>query len=200
MASLWDQLSGFLFGKPQKVINVPTMGKQQRALYQQLMDVLSGQESSGAFGDVASYYRDLLDPSSQAYERFAAPELRRFQEELVPDLAERFANMGSGGALSGSGFRNALTREASSLSERLAAMRAGLQQQGAAGLSGLASTGLGMSTFQPVLSRGSEGLFGKLGTGIAGGIGQGLAAGSGDLGRRLSAYIYGGQGNQGGQI
>jgi len=59
-----------------------------------------------------------------------APMQRDFQENTIPDLANRFASMGSGGALGSSGFRNQAVREAGNLHSNIAAMRGGMQQQG----------------------------------------------------------------------
>jgi len=65
------------------------------------------------------------------FQNFEAPLQRQFQEQTVPDLANRFASMGSGGALGSTGFRNQLAREGSNLSTNIAALRGGMQQQGA---------------------------------------------------------------------
>lgn len=64
------------------------------------------------------------------YNAFEAPIMRNYQENIVPDLANRFASMGSGGSLGSTGFRNQLAREGSNLSTNLAALRGGMQQQG----------------------------------------------------------------------
>lgn len=63
------------------------------------------------------------------FNQFEAPLQRQFQEQTVPDLANRFASMGSGGALGSTGFRNQLAREGSNLSTNIAALRGGMQQQ-----------------------------------------------------------------------
>lgn len=64
------------------------------------------------------------------FKNFEAPLQRQFEENTVPDLANRFASMGSGGALGSTGFRNQLAREGSNLSTNIAALRGGMQQQG----------------------------------------------------------------------
>jgi hypothetical protein len=175
--ALFDRVSDFLFGRPEETKRVSTLGAGQEPILANLLQALQGGGAGGAFGESADYYRDLLDPSGQAQEAFAAPALRQFQEELIPDLAERFAGMGSG-ALSSSGFRNAATREAGSLSERLASMRAGLQGQGAAGLSGLGTQGLGRFEEQ-LLSRGTKGFLPQLAEGFGPAIGTAVGAPAG---------------------
>ena len=64
------------------------------------------------------------------FDKFEAPLQRQFEEQTIPDLANRFASQGSGGSLGSTGFRNQLAREGSNLHTNIAALRGGLQQQG----------------------------------------------------------------------
>ena len=64
------------------------------------------------------------------FKNFEAPLQRQFEEQTVPDLANRFASQGSGGSLGSTGFRNQLAREGSNLHTNIAALRGGMQQQG----------------------------------------------------------------------
>lgn len=57
------------------------------------------------------------------FKNIEAPMRRDFEEKTIPDLANRFASMGSGGALGSTGFRNQLGREGSNLQTNMAAMR-----------------------------------------------------------------------------
>lgn len=132
----------FLFGTPQQRYQQTTLGQEQQDLYSQLLRAGQGSGAGGAFGAASDYYRDNLSNDSQTANMMMAPELRRFQEDIVPGLAEQFAGMGSGG-LSSSGFRNAGIRAATDLSERLGLIRANLRQQSAQGLSGIGQQGLG---------------------------------------------------------
>src|SRR6185503_11605046 len=108
----------FLFGSPETRENVSTLRKEQEPLYQQLTKAGMQKGAGGAFGDAADYYRGLLSDESPDMEAFAAPEMRRYREQIVPELSEQFAGMGSGG-LSSSGFRNAQMGAGTDLSERL---------------------------------------------------------------------------------
>lgn len=94
-----------------------------------------------AFGDLYNYYGGLMSGQGSDVNAFMAPEMRRFNEQIIPGLSEQFAGMGSG-ALSSSGFRNAAVGAGTDLSERLGALRAQLRQQGAQGLQGLAQGAL----------------------------------------------------------
>ena len=62
------------------------------------------------------------------FDKFEAPMQRQFNEQTVPDLANRFASQGSGGSLGSTGFRNQLAREGSNLSTNMAAQRGMMQQ------------------------------------------------------------------------
>jgi hypothetical protein len=64
------------------------------------------------------------------FKSFEAPLQRQFEEQTVPELANRFAGMGSGGSTGSTAFRNQLGREGSNLSTNIAALRGGMQQQG----------------------------------------------------------------------
>jgi len=159
------------------------MTGQQREAMNSLLSML-GQEGGG-FSQAAQYYQDLLQPGSEAAEAFAAPEMRRYQEEILPGLAERFAGMGSGGVLGGSSFQKSALREGSNLAERLAAIRAGTQQQGAAGLTGLGQLAA-QPQFQPVLQQGTPGIFG----GLAMGAGQGIGSALGNPGGQYLSSLF----------
>jgi len=75
-------------------------------------------------------YLNGLFNDPQFFNKFEAPLQRQFNEQTVPDLANRFASMGSGGSTGSTGFRNQLAREGSNLSTNIAALRGGMQQQG----------------------------------------------------------------------
>jgi hypothetical protein len=180
--SFWSNVGRFFAGSKGKFEQRSALGKEQQPLYQQLLASAQGQGAGGAFGQSADYYRDLLSNNPEAFEAFAAPEKRQFNEEIIPGLAEQYAGMGAGG-LSSSSFRNAAVQAGSSLSERLAALRAGLRQQGAQGLQNIGQSGLGQ--FNQNIYRPSE--EGLLQTG-ARATGQALGtAGSMFIGGKMGA-------------
>jgi hypothetical protein len=142
VGGLLGLFSGGSKEKKEKIRQQQLYSKEQLPLYQQLLASGAGPGAGGAFGESADYYRDLLSDDSHTANAMFQPELRRFNEEIVPGLAEQFAGMGSGG-LSSSGFRNAAVNAGTDLSERLGAIRANLRQQAASGLSNIGSMGLG---------------------------------------------------------
>lgn len=121
---------------------VSTLRPEQEQLYQQAVNAGMGRDAGGAFGDAADYYRNNLSDNPADFQAFAAPQLRQYNEEIVPGLSEQFAGMGAGG-LSSSGFRNAQISGATDLSERLGAIRANLRHSSAQGLQNIGQFGLG---------------------------------------------------------
>lgn len=77
-----------------------------------------------------NWLNDLFNDQN-FFQNFEAPMQRQFQEQTIPDLANRFGSMGSGGSLGSTGFRNQANREAGNLQSNIAALRGGMQQQGA---------------------------------------------------------------------
>ena len=137
----WSGVSDFFMGKPQRFEQLNTLTPQQMQIQNQMTN--AAQSRGGAFNNVSNYYNDLLSNNSADMEAFAAPEMRRFNEQIIPDLAEQFAGLGAGGSgLSSSGFQNQLGRAGADLSERLAAMRANLRQNAAQGLQNLGTQAL----------------------------------------------------------
>jgi hypothetical protein len=61
-----------------------------------------------------------LNPKSEAYQKFEAPYLRQFREEIVPQTAERFSQYD---AQDSGAFSQAMGQQAGALSERLASLR-----------------------------------------------------------------------------
>jgi hypothetical protein len=113
-----------------------TLSKSQRQMQKQLERAIRGPGAGGAFGESADYYRSLMAPNSETEQSLIAPEMRNYNENIIPGLGEQFAGMGAGN-LSSSGFQNASVGAGTDLAERLGAIRANLRQQGASGLANL---------------------------------------------------------------
>lgn len=186
----WD----FFTGTPEKRENVSTLRPEQEGLYNQLVGASKGRGAGGAFGQSADYYRDLLSDNSADFNAFAAPQLRQYNQDIVPGLSEQFAGMGAGG-LSSSGFRNAQTQGATDLAERLGSIRAGLRQQGAQGLQNIGNQGLQSYSQNIVTDPGTEGFLSQispLAGSIAAAYGVPAAGGLGDK----TANWFRGKGNR----
>lgn len=128
------------------------------------------------------------------FQAFEEPIQRQFQEQTVPELANRFASMGSGGSLGSTAFRNQLSRENSNLHSNIAALRGGMQQQAIPQLQSYSQQPfsnfmqLQQQALQPTQNTYSQptgGLFGPL----FGALGGGAASG---YGQKWGQNMYGG--------
>lgn len=143
---------GWWSGKKGKYKQISTLTEDQQPLQSELVNA-----GKGNFGDAADYYRNLLSNDSADMQAFAAPELRRFKEDTIPDLSNQFAGMGAGDSgLTGSSFRNAAVNAGTDLSERLGSIRANLRQAGAQGLQDIGNQGL-KPVVENVYEPGTEG-------------------------------------------
>lgn len=117
----------------QKAQQGSTYSKGQRSTIDSILDQIRG--GGGApdinqnpqFQQSNEWLQSLFnDPAF--FEKFENPAMRQFNEQIVPSIANRFASMGSGGALNSSGFRNQMAREGGNLATNLAAQRGQMQQ------------------------------------------------------------------------
>lgn len=186
MAGFFKSIGNFFTGTPEKRENVSTLRPEQEKLYQNLQNAGMQQGAGGAFGDAADYYRNNLSDNPADFDSFAAPQLRQYNQDIMPGIAEQFAGMGSGG-LSSSGFRNAQVQGATDLSERLGAIRAGLRQSSAQGLQNIGNQGLQNYSQNMVTEPGTEGLLNT----IAPAIGTGLTSFASGFGKGASNWLTG---------
>ncbi len=145
-------------------------GQDIISMLQQMM------QQGGGLQQANQYDQSLLGQGPEAFQQFSNPYMQQFNEQTLPGIAERFAGAG---ALSSSGFGQALGGAASGLQSQLAQLFSQLQGQASGrqqnqfqGLSGL---GLGYSPFAyhekqgstgfaaPALTAGIKGLTGGLG-------------------------------------
>jgi hypothetical protein len=122
----------------------------------------------GGYQGAQNYYNSLLGNPEEAYQQFSQPYMQQFNEQILPGIAEKFAGQG---ALSSSGFGQALGGAASGLQSQLAQLFSALQGQAAGQQYGqfnnMAGLGLGYSPFTYHEQQGSEGaLMPLLGAGI----------------------------------
>ncbi len=124
-----------LFGSPGK--QGSTYNKNQLSAFDQMLEQVMSMRGGGQtditqnqnYQSGQDWLQSLFNDQG-FFNKFEAPMQRQF-EENTGDLANRFAGMGSGGSLGSTGFRNQANREAGNLSQNMAAMRGGMQQQGA---------------------------------------------------------------------
>ena len=184
-------ISNFFAGTPEEHERVSTLRPEQEPLYQQMINAGLNPGAGGAFGSAADYYRNNLSDNPADFQAFAAPQMRQFNEEIIPGLSEQFAGMGSGG-LSSSGFRNAAVNAGTDLSERLGAIRAQLRQQSAQGLQGIGQTGLGNFSQDVVTRPGTQGFLGQAAGALSSAFGvPAIGAAAGKFGNWITNSMKG---------
>ena len=173
------KLSEILFGKEEKREKFDLFTPEQN----QYMDFLL-QSTKQPISTGLSYLQDLLGGGEESFQRMAAPEMRRFQEQVIPELAQRFA---SSDALGSSAFKQSLGAAGAGLSENLAALRENLRMQAlqqVPAVAGMGQAGL-QRRFENVLRPGTSGLAGPLlgavGTALGGPLGGMIGSSVGGL-------------------
>lgn len=193
LKNLFGGGSDFLSGTPAEYSQVSNLTPEQLRTQKQLERASRKRGAGGAFGQSADYYRDILENDPSMLEALFSPEMRRFNEQIIPDLAEQYAGMGAGG-LSSSGFQNSATRAGTDLSERLAMMRQNLRQQAAQGLSNLGSQALSPHAQYTQTNPGSEGFLSQVAPGLGAGIGMAFGGPiGGAIGGGLGSLFKGSQ-------
>lgn len=139
LGALIGAFGGFGSTTKDKNKQLPTMTPGQLKILKQMEGMLGPQGQLGqGYGESLDLLRDYMDPSGQAFQRFADPYMREFEQVTVPGLAERFAGMGGGmgGGLSSSGFGQSLSAAGGNLQSQLAALKAQLASGAAQQLMG----------------------------------------------------------------
>lgn len=151
------------------LIKMPGMSGQQK----ELLSTLIGKTQAGIGGGLDITSR-LAGGDESMFAQREAPALRQFQEQIMPQIASRFAGQG---ALKSSAFQNVAAGRGMELAESLQAQRQDIQRQSLQQLLGLSQSLLGQRPDQYGLQEQSQGFWGQLGSGL----GQGLGAGAGGL-------------------
>lgn len=156
-------LSEFLFGSQASTERLPTQSAGQQQLMAQLFDMLGsgGQLNEGLAASLAQLLGMAQGEGAQG--DWAQPFRQQFETQTVPQLAERFAGAG---ALSSSGFGQALGGAGANLEAQLAGLGSQRQQQGIQSLlnmySNLSNQALGRDQFMYRENPASEGFLPNL--------------------------------------
>lgn len=181
------KLSEILFGKEEKREDIQYYTPEQ----QQYMDMLL-QQTQQPLQSGLGFFQELMGGGDEAAQRMSAPYMRQFQEQTVPELAQRFASMG---ALDSSAFTQQLGAAGAGLSENLAALRENLRMQALGQLPNIAGIGQGglQRRFETMIRPGTSGIMpgllaaagtalgGPLGGMVGGAIGGGFNRGGGGM-------------------
>ena len=177
----------WLFGTKDKMKKIPTGTKEQQAFHNSLLAQAQGMlQQGGGYNRAQQFNQNILNPDSGAFDQFASPYLQQFQEQILPKIAEQFAGAG---ALSSSGFGQALGGAGAGLQSQLAQLFSQLQQNAVGQEYGqfnqLSQTGLNYQPFAYTQKPGSAGMLGPLaagiGTALAGPLGGMAASGISSL-------------------
>ena len=175
-------LFDFLFGSGDKIEKLDNMNPQQNQLLSHILSSLGmmGQGGQGGnYGMAQQRLGEQLGGGQEDYDRFAEPYMRAFNEQTLPDIAERYAGIGGVGALSSSGFAQSLGAAGGQLQSNLAQQYGNRQQnaiQSAFGqYNSLAGAGLGAQPFNYQQKQGSAGFIPQaLGSALAAYTGKGF--------------------------
>lgn len=186
-------------GRARKGKFVEPLRKGQRRILEKLTKKFPAHklniENQKLYGQGYNYLSDLLSNDPRALEAFQAPYLRQFREEILPSIAERFTQLGG---QKSSAFNQALAQQATGLTERLAALRSGMQMQAvpqalqylqvpAQNYYNRAALALGTPGRNYIAPGAPQpGLLGELG----GGIGQGLGIAGGQWGIQKLGELF----------
>lgn len=155
-----------LFGKKDKIKQVPTQSKDQMMIAKLIREGLAS--GKGPFADLFGSF------DSAAFEKgVTEPALKNFRERILPMLQEKFI---SGNQVGGSGMRNEFSRAGEDLQSQLAALMYQAQQgQQQNRLSGL-QTLLGTKPFENIYKQGDTGIWQAAAQGVGKGVGQAAGA------------------------
>jgi hypothetical protein len=128
------KLSNFLWGNESSLSKKTNyLPGQEKGLNQLLQNMLGLGGAGGGYQQSIEYLQNLLNPDSEMMKNFEEPYMRQFEQETLPNIAERFAG---GGALSSSGFGQAVGGAGANLQSQLAQLKSMLRGQAAQGLMG----------------------------------------------------------------
>lgn len=131
LAGAASGIAGGLMGGGSGLRKVPTLTKEQKQLLNnQIQQALQLQGPGGGYQNAIGLLQQYLNPQSDVYQNFEQPYLDEFYQKIIPGIAERFAGYGGGqgGALSSSGFGQALSSAGANLQTNLAQMKSGMQR------------------------------------------------------------------------
>jgi hypothetical protein len=185
-----DLFSGKLFsGDPEEQQYISRLSPEQQPLLNQAINAGMGPGAGGAYGSAADYYYNNLSNNPQDFQAYAAPEMRNFNENIIPNLGYQFAGMGSGN-LDSSGYRNAAVNAGTDLQERLAKIRADLRSQSAQGLQNIGGVGLG-NYGENIIRPQTGGLWDSLAPALGTLAGGALGSFAGPMGTAIGAQFGG---------
>lgn len=126
-------------GGGDKVKKLSNYTPEQKQFFDQyLQQTQQMQGPGGGIQNSLGILQQYLNPESDVYKNFEAPYMNKFQNQVLPGIAERFGGMNAmGGGLMSSGFGQALGGAASDFQSQLAGLKSGLQRSAIQDMFGL---------------------------------------------------------------
>lgn len=165
------KLGEFFFGKSSSTEQMPLFSPEQMAFLNKILGAVEPGTMSGI-----DYLTKMVSGDQGSMNAFTDPYMRQFQEQTIPSISERFANLD---AQKSSAFGQSLSQAGAGLQEQLAGLRANLKNQALSQLQGYAGMGLGQQ-YQNIVKPGTSGMFAGMAAGAGSAIGS--AAGSAMMG------------------
>lgn len=171
LASMAAPVIGGLFsGGGDKLKKIKNFDPGQQKFFDQYKQ--QAMDSQGGMSNIMGLLQSMLDPNSEFFKNFENQQMNQFNEQTIPNLAERFAGADPmGGGLMNSGFGQALSGASAGLQSNLAAGKSSMimnaLQQLMNQYNTQAQTVLSAKPFDYVNKQG--------GGGFGGGMAQGMA-------------------------
>ena len=156
-------MGSFLFGSEEKLKKFDQYTPQQSNLFGDfIQQLMSGSGGVGGTQDLIKRLQDMLNPDSQYYKDIEEQQLGEFNEQTLPRLAEQFAGGAQGGALSSSGFGQAIGGAARGFKRDLQSQKSNMMMQAIQQLLGQNQQALSAQPFGYTQTQASTGLVPQL--------------------------------------
>ena len=176
-----------IFGKGSKTTQLQNYTGPQQSAMNQLLS-----QGQGLVPQATNFLSGLFNqPQGIPSGTLSAPAMRRFQEEIIPSIAERFTGSFGEGSQRSSAFGQQLGSAGAKLAEDLSLQELllGLQQQNAQSQQGLQGIGLLQSLLGLGLQPQFENIYQPKTGGLVGNLLGGLGLGLGNIG---TSKLFGG--------
>lgn len=161
----------FLWGSRPKIRQKSAYNPGQMDILNQLTQGLG--QGGGGTNSLLGYLQGLLSGEGGDYENFEAPFMQNWKDVLRPEIEEHYAGQG---ALSSSGFGQALSQGSAGLQANLASLYSQSRSNAAQQIMQLLGTSLGAQPFAFVNKPGSAGFLPTMLASLAGNVGTSLGA------------------------
>lgn len=164
MANFFKDL---FFGKSPQIKQQQNYSPEQ----QNFMNMILQSAQSGN-QNALDWLNSLFD-DEEGMEDFERPAMEQFNEQIVPNILERFRG---GNSKNSSGLQQTLGQAAKGLSSNLSAQRSGIRQNAINALQNYSGIGLNKQT-TPYQTSGTQGVFDMLSQGIGSAGGRAIGGG-----------------------